>query len=140
MKMAHQYVVSAAAACAFMLVLMPSAQSSHETSNKNMRIGSEDDGWKFLKSYPRHVLAQHANGSDVVIDGKLDDEVWRSATTHTGFTDIHNYSSPSENKVPEQFQVYVAFAYTDTHLLVGARLRAIVMEQSQAIIWWHLII
>ena len=40
MKMAHQYVVSAAAACALMLVLI-SAQSSHETSNKNMIDGME---------------------------------------------------------------------------------------------------
>ena len=35
-----------------------------------------NDEWKFLKSYPLHLLVHQVKDGSIDIDGKIDDDAW----------------------------------------------------------------
>lgn len=80
--------------------------------------------WKFLKSYPRHLLVYRIPDNSITIDGRLNHKPWLDAIWYNTFYDITDHiKDPTLNNVPEYQQATVATFYDSNYLYVGSKLR-----------------
>ena len=79
----------------------------------------------FEHAYPKHLRAKRVLSKDgIVIDGKLNEDEWKSAVWDSQFVDITNHSlNPLLNDIPQEFRTEVAILWDEDYLYIGARLK-----------------
>ena len=101
----------------------PSSQGDGDMAS--VQAEAVSDGWKFLSSYPRHLLVHRLPPGDrtdrLVLDGRVDDTAWTElAEWHSTLVDLTHHSSPALDAVPSYQQARLVPSTHDRYLEVWA--------------------
>lgn len=106
-----------------LLLLIDSSSSTYDTL---ITHHDDDIRWKFLKSYPKHVIVRRVRDGAIRVDGVLNESDWHAKADWKAeeFVDITNHKNQTYlNHVPSYQQASIAVLYDSHSLYVAAKLR-----------------
>lgn len=80
--------------------------------------------WRMLDAYPAQYIARRlAPSESIAVDGRLDEDAWRSVPWTDGLVDITRHTDEQHDAVPADLQARVKTRWDADYFYLGAELR-----------------